>query len=449
MKEVTRRFARYVCSSKFEELPAQVKHEGVRAFVNWVGCAAGGVAEEDVLLMLDFLREFNGPREATVIGHRERLDVLNAAFINCMSSTALAFNDTHNASVAHPTSPVAAALIALAERRPVTGRELLHALILGIEVQCRVGNILCVPPAECEVGLSMQGLVGAIGAAVAAAKILALDEGGMTTAIGLAANQASGLRQAQSTMASHFTPGNAARCGLMAALLAARGFQCSDEMIEGPKGFAVSYGRNSNFGAGMDNLGVVFESTMLSFKPYPSGFVIHPIVDACLEISRAHSFEPGQIERIELTVNPLTVKLTNIVDPRDRGQALVSFQHWAAVALMFKAGGIAQVTDAVVRDPAVCALRRKVTYTSAEEVGRDAATVRVVLTDGRQLESRVVHCRGSTDRPLNDEDITDKTRAQLQAVYAADTAEAILAKCWHVEELPLVGPFCKELAKAD
>src|SRR3990172_3794807 len=202
--------------------------------------------------MLDIRAGFNGSKEATVVGRRERLDVLNAAFINSMSSSALAFNDTHFTTVAHPTSPVAAALLALAERRPMTGRELLHALILGIEIQCRVGNILCFAPAKCQVGLSMQGLVGAIGAAVAAGKVLALDEKGMATAIGLAANQASGLREAQSTMGSHFTPGHAARCGLMAALLAARGFACSDTMIEGAKGFAVSFASRPNLDAAVD-----------------------------------------------------------------------------------------------------------------------------------------------------------------------------------------------------
>jgi 2-methylcitrate dehydratase PrpD len=219
--------ARYAHASRFEALPPAIRHEGARAFVNWVGCAAGGAHEPDVQMMLEILSEFSGAKDATVVGRRERLDAPNAALINSMSSGALAFNDTHNRTVAHPTSPVAAALLALAGRRMLTGQALLHALILGIEIQCRVGNILCTPPAECQVGLSTQGLLGGIGAAVAAAKVLELDENGMTTAIGLGANQASGIREAQSTMGSHLIPGHAARNGLMAALLAARGFECS------------------------------------------------------------------------------------------------------------------------------------------------------------------------------------------------------------------------------
>ena len=108
MKDITRILSRYVCASRFGDLPPGVRHEGLRAFVNFVGCAAGGAREEDVELMLRFLGEFSGPTEATVVARRERLDILNAAFINSMSSSALAFNDTHYTSVAHPTSPVAA-----------------------------------------------------------------------------------------------------------------------------------------------------------------------------------------------------------------------------------------------------------------------------------------------------------------------------------------------------
>ena len=447
MKNVTRILSRYICESRFDELPPAVRHEGARAFVNYVGCAAGGSREDDVELMIRFLAEFNGKAEATLVGRAEKLDALNAAFINSMSSAALAFNDTHFVTVAHPTSPVAAALLALAESRPVSGKDFLHALILGIEIQCRVGNILCVAPAQSAVGLSVQGLVGGIGAAVAAGKVLGLDETRMAVAIGLAANQSAGLREAQSTMGSHFTPAHAARCGLMAALLAARGFECSDTMLEGAKGFAVSFALQPNPDAAIDKLGEVFEILTLAYKPYPSGVVIHPIIDACLDIVRNHAFDVKNIARIELTLNPLAGKLTNLMEPRDRGQALVSLQHWAAAALVYKAGGIAEVSNDVVRDPAISALRRKVSFKNDDSVGREAAHLRVVLADGKTMETTVLHCRGSVKRPLNDDDVSSKTRGQLQTVFSRDAAEKILAQCWRIKDCTDVDALCKSLAR--
>jgi 2-methylcitrate dehydratase PrpD len=446
MQAVTRALARYICSSRYGDLPAGVRHEGERAFVNFVGCAAGGALEDDVQIMVDTLAEFNGAAAATIIGRRERLDALNATFINSMSSSALAFNDTHYASVAHPTSPVAAALLALAERQPVTGEQFVHALVLGVEIQCRVGNILCAPPAQSAVGLSMQGMVGSIGAAVATAKCMGLDENAMVTALGHAANQSSGLRQAQSTMGSHYTPGHAARCGFMASLLASRGFNCCDNVFEGPKGFAVSFATGANPAVALDRLGEAFEISGLAYKPYPSGFVIHPVIDACLDLAKANVFAADDIERVELLVNPLTPKLTDIVAPRDRGQALVSFQHWAAVSLLHKAAGIAQITEAMVHDPVISALRPRITATSMDSMGREAATVRVALKNGKRLEASIADCRGSAKRPMTDEDISVKTLDQLRMVFPADRAERILDQSWKVGSLATVDPFCKQLA---
>lgn len=446
MKGVTRTLSRYVSASRFDGLPPAVRHEGVRAFVNWVGCAAGAARDDGVQLALEFLSEFNGAATSVVVGRREKLDALNAAFINSMSSGALAFNDTHFTTVAHPTSPVAAALLSLAQRQPVTGRDFVHALILGVEIQCRVGNILCVAPAECGVGLSMQGLVGGIGAAVAAGKILGLDESGMATAIGHAANQSGGLREAHATMGSYYITGHAARCGLVAALLAARGFTCPDTLIEGVKGFAVSYGSRPNLEAAVDKLGESFEILTLAYKPYPSGFVIHPIIDACLDAAKKDAFDLARIERVELTVNPLAIQLCNRPDPGNSKQALVSFQHWAAVSLIYRAAGLAQVTEAVVHDPAVAAMRRKIVATADAGLGREAAAARIILKDGGKMEASVARCRGSAGRPLTDMYISEKTLGQLQTAFPADAAARLLADCWRIGEYPLVEPLCRQLA---
>ena len=448
MVAITRTLSRYVAESQFDALPPEIKHEGVRAFVNWVGCAAGGSREDNVQRVLSLLIEFNGAPEATVVGRREKLDALNATFINSMSSGALVFNDTHYATVAHPTSPVAAALLALAERQPLSGTEFLHGLVLGDEIQCRVGNILCVPPAECQVGWSMAGLVSGIGAAVAAAKVMGLDEAGIATAIGLAANQAGGLREAHGTMASQFTPGHAARCGLMAAMLAARGFTCSATMLEGANGFAMAFGQRPNFDAAVEKLGQAYEMSSLAYKPYPCGFVIHPVIDACLEIAKTNTFDPARIECIELAVNPLAVQLANRPDPLNPNQALVSLQHWAAASLIFKAAGIAQLTGAAVHDSAVSALRRRIALTGDAATGREAASARVILADGTGLEAKVLHCRGSAGRPLTDADLSEKTRGQLLTVFAADTAERILAECWRIEQYPRVDALCRMFGAA-
>ena len=446
MRPITRMLARYAAESRYEALPPAVQHEGVRAFVNWVGCAAGGAREDVVERMAALLSEYNGGAQATVVGRRERLDALNAALVNSLSSAALSFNDTHYTTVAHPTSPVAAAALALSESRPVSGRELIHAIILGIELQCRVGLILCKEPAEVSVGLSMQGLVGGLGAAVAAGKLMAFGEDAMCRAIGHAINQSAGLREAHATMGSPFTPGHMARCGLFSALLAERGLTINDTMIEGVKGFAVSYAANANLDAAVEGLGESFEIQSLAYKPYPSGFVTHPVIDVCLEIARSRAYDPAAIERVEIAVNPLTIKLCNRPEPRDRAQAMVSYQHWAAVSLIHKAAGIAQVTEAMVQDPQVSALRSKIVADGRDDIDREAAHARVMLKDGTVFEANVVRCIGAAGRPIADEDITRKTRGQLQMAYADSATERILEAAWRMVDAPRTSAFCGLLA---
>jgi 2-methylcitrate dehydratase PrpD len=368
--------------------------------------------------------------------------------INSLSSAALSFNDTHYLTVAHPTSPVAAAALALSERRPVSGKALIHAVILGVELQCRVGAIVATPPAEVCVGLSMQGLVGGLGAAVAAGKLMGLDETGMCRALGHALNQAGGLREAHATMGSPFTPGHAARCGLFAALLAERGITISDTMIEGVKGFAVTYGREPQLEVAVKGLGESFEILALAYKPYPSGFVTHPVIDVCLDVARREKYDPKEIERVELVVNPLTLQLCNRPEPKDRAQAMVSFQHWGAVSLLYQAAGVAQVTQAMVEDPVVAALRKKIVATGREDMAREAADLRVVLNGNRVLTARVEKCIGSAGVPISDDDITRKTLGQLQTAYDAGLCERIVDQCWRMVDAPRADALCALLQQA-
>ena len=235
MPTLAEALAAFALRSYAAGLPDAIFRQGRRAFVNWIGCAYGGCDDPAMLLALQALAPFGGAPEAVVVGRPERTDILLATLLNAVSVSAHAFDDTHFATVAHPTAPVGAALPALAQRVPIAGSDMLRALVLGVEVQCRVGNMLCTPPAACPVGLSMAGLVGGIGAAVAAGLVLGLDAPKLTAAIGIAANQSAGLREAHATMASHYTPGHAARCGLQSALLAGVGYSCTPAMLEGRK----------------------------------------------------------------------------------------------------------------------------------------------------------------------------------------------------------------------
>jgi len=138
--DVTHALAAYVVGAKPEDLPAPVRSEACRTLLNWVGCAVGGSQHETVDIAVRALRPFSGAPQASLLGRRERMDVLHASLMNGISSHVLDFDDTHLKTVIHPAGPVASVILALAETRPVTGRDFLHALVLGAEVECRIGN---------------------------------------------------------------------------------------------------------------------------------------------------------------------------------------------------------------------------------------------------------------------------------------------------------------------
>jgi 2-methylcitrate dehydratase PrpD len=443
--DITRRLAEFAAGSRRADLPEAVWHDGRRAFVNYVGCVLGGCREPGATVSLKTLARFAGPAQATVVGFDRRLDALTAAFVNCTSSSVHSFNDTHFQTVAHPTSPVAAALLALAEIRPMSGATLIHALILGIELQCRVGQMLVTPPARVSDGLSMAGLVGCIGAAVAAGHAIGLDADRMTTAIGIAANQSAGLRQAHASMSSHFTAGNASRAGLLAALLAEDGFSCSEGMLEGPKGFAACFASNPNPEAALAGLGTHWEILANAHKPYPCGFVIHPVIDACLELARLHAPDPAAISDIHLTVNPLVLTLCDRPSPANQLQALVSTQHWAAVSLLHHAAGLRQGSEAQVHDAAVAALRTKVRMTASASTGRDAARAEITLTSGATLSANVLHCRGSEKRPMTDAELDLKFLDQAGTVLAPDSAEALRRASWGIDTAADAGAIMRQI----
>ena len=212
--------ARFLAESRWEDVTDAVRHEGRRTILNCLGTALGGCRDEQVEHALAVLRPFSGPPEAVLIGRGERLDTLTAAFINAAAANLHDFCDTHMQTIIHSAAPVVPGALALGERRHASGAQLLHAVILGVEAECRVGN--AVSPWHYAHGWHITSTCGAIGAAAAAGKLLGLDAPRMNAALALGATQACGLLDSLGFMAKSVSVGNAPRGGIVAALLALR-----------------------------------------------------------------------------------------------------------------------------------------------------------------------------------------------------------------------------------
>ncbi|HZI82475.1 MAG TPA: MmgE/PrpD family protein, partial [Casimicrobiaceae bacterium] len=306
--EPTVALARFVTAADARGLPARVRHEAKRALLNWLGCAIGAARHETVEHAIAAFAPFAGPPQATVLGRRERFDILHVALLNGTASHTFDFDDTHLKTIIHPTGPVASALLALAEHAPVGGGDFIHAFVLGTEVECRIGN--AVYPSHYDVGWHITGTAGVFGAAAAAGRLLGLSERQLVWALGIAATQASGLREMFGSMCKPLHVGLAARNGLAAALLARQDFTSSAEAIEGRRGFANVLATERDFSRITEGLGETWELDANSYKPFACGVVVHPAIDGCLQLRAEHRLAPPAIEAIELRVHPLVLELT-------------------------------------------------------------------------------------------------------------------------------------------
>jgi 2-methylcitrate dehydratase PrpD len=431
--EVTRTLARFVVGHCAADIPDRVRHEAARSFLNWVGCAIGGSRHETVECALAALAQFSGPPQASVLGRKERLDIMLAALMNGITSHTFDCDDTHLKTVIHPSGPVASAILALAERTPVRGEDFVHAFVLGVEVECRIGN--AVYPAHYDVGWHITGTAGVFGAAAAAGKLLGLNEQQMVWALGIAATQSSGLREMFGTMSKPFHPGTAARNGLLAALLAQQNFTSSNEAIEAKRGFGHVLSTQFRPQAITDKLGDTWEISLNTYKPYACGIVIHPTIDGCIQLRNANALKADDIESITLKVHPLVLELTGKKTPQTGLEGKFSVYHSAAVAIIHGAAGEPEYSDAVVCDSRVIALRDRVSAAADPRVHEDQVHITIRVKTGKTLEKFVEHAIGSIDRPMSDADLEAKFRSFAQGILSPAETDRVIRLCWDVARL--------------
>jgi 2-methylcitrate dehydratase PrpD len=435
---ITQTLARYATQTRFEVLPAQVQREAARAFLNWMGCAWGGCRETAVELAVQTVADLGGQPQATLIGHAQRTDVASAAFVNAIASSVLGFDDAHLSTVAHPSSPVCSALLALSEKRVVSGRDFLAAIALGIEVTCRLSQAIVHPPSKSHVGFYVTGLTAPIGVALALGNLMRLDEQRMNWAISIAASQSGGFRATQGTMTAHFRPGHAARCGVWAALLAEKGFTGNECALEADKGFFDVFSADADLGHAVNDLGVRHEMLQNVYKPYPCGIVIHPAIDACLELHATYG--AGVVpRRVSLKVHPLAMSLCGIREPATTLQSLNSLHHWAAAALVRGCAGVPEMLIDCISDPVIARLRATIEVITDPCVGQQGAEVEVNLADGRCLRKQVLHARGSQAHPISDDDLNVKFRSQAGLLLSPTRVEQLHRRCLEVADVRDVG----------
>ena len=434
----TRKLASWAVELHPAVLPDSVRKAALRSLYNYIGCAIGGSNHPTVAKAHAALSALFGPATSSLLGHRgaSRADAQHAALLNGIASHVHDYDDTHLATIIHPTGPVASAILAFAEfRGPVNGEQLLCALTAGIEASCKVG--LAVWPGHYDIGWHITSSTGSIGAAVAVGKLIGLDETQMSHAIGIAAVQVTGLREMFGSDTKSFHPGRAAQSGLLAALLAEKGYTSSTQALEAKRGWA-----NVVVGSGepkldqlIAELGETWEIERNAFKPFPCGIVCHPAIDACIQMRKvlaAKRLSTGRLRRIDVKVHPLVIELTSKRKPKDGLEAKFSVFHGCAVGFLYGKAGPAQYADSVVTDPAVIAVRDKIDASPDESLRADETVLVAHFVDGARLGKHVDHAIGSLEVPMTDEQLTEKFIDQSALVLGPDGAKGVSDIAWQI-----------------
>jgi len=433
--------AEWVASHRAADLPPAVLHQARRCLVDVVGVALGGQSHPSLDILLDYVATVDGRRQATVLGRGVRVSAPQAALLNAHAAHIEDFDDTLMSSETslHGTAPVYSAALAVAEWTGRSGLEVLHAFVLGFEAAARVA--LALGPAHYADGWHVTGTSGRFGAAAAAAKLLGLDAKQTATAFGIVATQAAGLKAAYGTMGKAHHAARAAHDGVVAAMLAQRGFTGPQDVLEAKFGLLELYSRHPHperLAGAPDGHYLVLED---GFKPYPCGSLIHATIDAALDIAEAHRPDPARIREVVAHVNPHVVTTTGRQRPQSGLEAKFSAHHCVAVVLLNRRGVRGEdFTDAVALDPQVAALREQVRLEPLPEYGKEHATLVVTMDNGATYTADVPAARGTAQRPLEDGAVSDKFLGQAGPVLGERRARRVLSNLWIFDTLADVRP---------
>jgi 2-methylcitrate dehydratase PrpD len=440
---VTRLLAKFVATHPSKGWDDAVEAQAHRTFANWAGCAVGPSQHETITAALAAVQLLQPSAQASLLGRSERVDMANAAMLNGISSHTFDFDDTHLKTIIHPAGPVASALLALGEHTGATGREMIDALVLGIEVSCRVGN--AVYPHHYDRGWHITGSTGMLGSAAACSRLLKLTADQTQMALGVAASQPVGLREQFGTMTKPFHPGAAAKAGLMSALMAQQGFTASHRALEAPRGLMQVFSDKTDWSEITEHLGDRWEIALNTYKPFACGIVIHPAIDACVQLRETHQLSPKDVASVKLRVHPLVQELTGKKTPSDGLQAKFSVFHSCAAALIRGRAGEHEYADDFVTDPNTVALRDKVELIVDPAIHEASVDVTIRTVGGQELHLYVEHAIGSLERPMSNDQLRAKFVDQSEPVIGRTAADNGFNLCMALGQQPSLTPLLQQL----
>ena len=451
--EGTEKLATFIAGATWDSLPRPAIETAKKSVLDCIGVALAGSTEDGSRIMTDFVRELGGNPLSTVFAGGFRTSPPWAALNNGAMAHALDFDDVSK-KMSHSTVTLLPTVLALGEVKKSSGKQILQAFLVGFETWAKVASAM---PGHSEKGWHSSATFGSLGAAAAAAKILGLDKEKVKMALSIASCQAGGSKRQFGTMTKPFHAGEGAKNGVLAAMLAARGFTADPTILEGKYGFCELYaGENEkvDLAAAMKEVGDFYNILNLGigFKPYPCRATNHSGIDAALYLVGQNPISPEDVESIDCAMDrTIDIGYAEVKTPLE---AKFSLPFCLAVSIVDRKAGLPQFTEEKVHDPKIQGLIKRVTLRYDPDLtpgvkNTGSATIAVVtikLKDGKVYSHRVNKAKGTTNVPMSKEDLVEKYKACASMILSETKIQKSLELIDNIEDLKDINELTALLA---
>jgi 2-methylcitrate dehydratase PrpD len=424
-ESITAYVADFITRTRTPDIPADVMHLGKRSILDGLGLALAGNAAESGHIVHTYLKSLGIPTDTgcTVIGTGLKVPPRFAAFANGIAIHADDYDDTQLAVakdrvyglLTHPTAPALPPVLALAERDNRSGRDLVTAYQVAVEVETKLSE--AINPRHYDDGFHSTATIGAIAAAAGASRMLGLNVEQTRRALGIGASQSAGLRENFGTMTKPFHPGRSAESGIIAADFAKLGWTATPIVLEARRGFFKAAGGGYDAASIDGKLGNPWSFAFpgVSIKPHPSGSLTHPGMGLMLDLIKQHDIKPEQVVKVKVGTNRHMPNALIHHRPTNELQAKFSMEFCMAILLLRRKAGLAEFTDAVVNRPEVKKMIEKVDFgvhPEAEAAGYEKMTtiIEIQIAAGPTIGGRADFGKGSPANPMSDEELATKFR---------------------------------------
>jgi len=436
---ISQKCSNFVCSINWSDIPEKVREQSKYYLLDWVGTLIAGSSTKEASIIQELISDQGGTPQANAMGLKQKTSVLHAAFANGYMSHILEVDDLHKKSISHPAAPIDSAALSVAQSINASGKDLLLAIILGYEIMLRIGE--AVTPSHYKIWHT-TATCGTFGAAVAAGKLLKLNQIELTNALGNAGTQAAGLWEflANGAMSKYLHTGKAAMNGVLSSMLAKKGFTGAIKILEGERGFFKAYSTETHPEEKFKNLGKSYKILETSIKNYASCTHTHTTIDSVLFIITTQHINPDQINKVKVYTYDNAKMIAGFRNPQTPIEAKFSLAFCVATAIYYGKVGLKEFSPEKINNLEIKKIIEKIEISVKDELTKLhpekwPARIEIYTKDNCIHKAGFDYPKGAPENPLSCEELQQRFINFSTPTIGYSKANNLMEKILKIEEM--------------